>query len=57
MENNRVFPINKNKEPEIDSIEFICKQLESFPTLERAILELTSKSDISLILFISVDIV
>ena len=37
----KVVPINKNKEPEIDSIEFICKQLESFPTLERAILELT----------------
>ena len=37
----KVVPINKNKEPEIDSIEFICKQLESFPTLEREILELT----------------
>ena len=37
----KVVPINKNKEPEIDSIEFMRKQLESFPTLERAILELT----------------
>ena len=37
----KVVPINKNREPEIDSIEFMCKQLESFPTLERAILELT----------------
>ena len=37
----KVVPINKNKEPEIDSIEFMWKQLESFPALERAILELT----------------
>ena len=37
----KVVPINKNKEPEIDSLGFICKQLESFPNLERAILELT----------------
>ena len=37
----KVVPIHKNKEPEIDSIEFMCKELESFPTLERAILELT----------------
>ena len=37
----KVVHIKKNKEPEIDSIEFMCKKLESFPTLERAILELT----------------
>ena len=37
----KVVHINKNKEPEIDSLGFICKQLESFPNLERAILELT----------------
>ena len=37
----KVVPINKNKEQEIDSLGFICKQLESFPNLERAILELT----------------
>ena len=37
----KVVPINKNKVPEIDSLGFMCKQLESFPNLERAILELT----------------
>ncbi len=41
MENNRVVPINKNKEPEIDSIGFISKQIDSFPVLERDILRLS----------------
>ena len=37
----KVIPINKNKEPEIDSTGFFIKQLESFPTLERNILQLS----------------
>ena len=37
----KVVPINKNKEPEIDSTGFLIKQLESFPKLERAILQLS----------------
>ena len=37
----KVVPINKNKEPEIDSIGFYIKQLESFPTLERNVLQLS----------------
>ena len=37
----KVVPINKNKEPEIGSIGFMCKQLESFPTLEREVLQLS----------------
>ena len=36
----KVVPINKNKEPEIDSLGFMCKKLESFPTLERTVLQL-----------------
>ena len=41
MEDNRVVSINKNKEPEIDSTGFLIKQLESFPQLERAVLQLS----------------
>ena len=37
----KVVPINKNKEPEIDSTGFFIKQLESFPTLERNVLQLS----------------
>ena len=37
----KVVSINKNKEPEIDSIGFFCKQLESFPSLERDVLQLS----------------
>ena len=37
----KIVPINKNQEPEIDSIGFFCKQLESFPTLERNVLQLS----------------
>ena len=37
----KVVPINKNKEPEIDSTGFLIKQLESFPKLERAVLQLS----------------
>ena len=41
MKNNRVVPINKNKEPEIDSIGFMAKTIDSFPVLERDILRLS----------------
>ena len=41
MEENRVVPINKNKEPEIDSIGFMAKTIDSFPVLERDILRLS----------------
>ena len=41
MDENKVVPIYKNKEPEIDSLEFISKQIESFPSLERDVLRLT----------------
>ena len=41
MENNKVVPINKNKEPEIDSIGFMVKTIDSFPVLERDILRLS----------------
>ena len=41
MDENKVVPICKNKEPEIDSLEFISKQIESFPSLERDVLRLT----------------
>ena len=41
MEDNRVVPINKNKEPEIDSIGFMSKTIDSFPILERDILRLS----------------
>ena len=37
----KVVPINKNKEPEIDSTGFFIKQLESFPTLEKDIMQLS----------------
>ena len=37
----KVVPINKNKDPEIDSVGFFIKQLESFPTLERNVLQLS----------------
>ena len=37
----KVVPINKNKEPDIDSTGFFIKQLESFPTLERNVLQLS----------------
>ena len=41
MEDNRVVSINKNKEPEIDSTGFLIKQLESFPSLEKNVLQLS----------------
>ena len=41
MENNKVVSIDKNKEPEIDFLEFMSKEIESFPTLERDILRLS----------------
>ena len=41
MNKDKVVPIHKNKEPEIDSTGFFIKQLESFPALERAVLELS----------------
>ena len=41
MDENKVVPIRKNKKPEIDSLEFISKQIESFPSLERDVLRLT----------------
>ena len=41
MDNKKVTPINKNKEPEIDSPGFLIKQLESFPSLERDVLQLS----------------
>ena len=41
MNKDKVVPIHKNKEPEIDSTGFFIKQLESFPALERAVLQLS----------------
>ena len=41
MENNKVVSIDKNKEPEIDFLEFMSKEIESFPTLERDVLRLS----------------
>ena len=41
MEDNRVVPINKNKEPEIDTLGFMSKTIDSFPVLERDILRLS----------------
>ena len=41
MEDNRVVPINKNKEPEIDTLGFMSKIIDSFPVLERDILRLS----------------
>ena len=37
----KVVPINKNKEPEIDSTGFLIKQLKSFPSLEKNVLQLS----------------
>ena len=37
----KVVPIHKNKEPEIDSTGFLIKQLESFPSLEKNVLQLS----------------
>ena len=37
----KVVSINKNKEPEIDSLGFMFKQIESFPALERDVLRLS----------------
>ena len=41
MEDNKVVSINKNKKPEIDFLEFMSKEIKSFPTLERDILRLS----------------
>ena len=41
MEDNRVVSINKNKEPEIDTLGFMSKMIDSFPVLERDILRLS----------------
>ena len=41
MDNKKVTSINKNKEPEIDSTGFLIKQLETFPSLERHVLQLS----------------
>ena len=41
MEDNRVFSNNKNKEPEIDTLGFMSKTIDSFPVLERDILPLS----------------
>ena len=41
MDENKVVPICKNKEPEIDTTGFISKQIESFPLLERDVLRLS----------------
>ena len=40
MDENKVVPICKNKEPEIDSLSFMSKQIDSFPILERNVLRL-----------------
>ena len=37
----KVVPIHKNQDPEIGSLEFMCKQLESFPNIEREVLQLS----------------
>ena len=37
----KVVPIHKNKDPEIGFLEFMCKQLESFPNIEREVLQLS----------------
>ena len=41
MEDNKVVSIKKNKETEIDFKEFMSKQIESFPLLERDVLRLS----------------
>ena len=37
----KVVPIHKNKDPEIGFLEFMYKQLESFPNIEREVLQLS----------------
>ena len=37
----KVVSMNKNRALEIDSLEFICKQLKTFPPLERDVLQLS----------------
>ena len=37
----KVVPIDKNQDPEIGFLEFMCKQLESFPNIEREVLQLS----------------
>ena len=41
MNENKLVPINKNKEPDIGTLEFISKEIESFPLLERNVLRLS----------------
>ena len=41
MDENKVVPINKNKECEIDTLGFMSKKIDSFPVLERDILRLS----------------
>ena len=41
IEDNRVVSINKNKEPEIDTLGFMSKTIDFFPILERDILRLS----------------
>ena len=41
MYENKVVPINKNKESDIDTLGFMSKQIESFPLLERNVLRLS----------------
>ena len=41
MEDNRVVSINKNKDPEIDTLGFMSKTIDSFPVIERDILRLS----------------
>ena len=41
MDENKVVPINKNKESEIDTLGFMSKTIDSFPVLERDILRLS----------------
>ncbi len=40
MDERNLIPINKNKEPEIDTYGYYFKLLESFPSLERDVLKL-----------------
>ena len=41
MDENKVVSIDKNKDPDIDTLGFISRQIESFPLLERDILRLS----------------
>ena len=41
MNKDKVVPIHKNKEPEIDTLGFMSKTIDSFPVLERDILRLS----------------